>query len=131
MADNTSLAKRIESLEKIVKELTHRLGQSPPSDHLTMKRHQICPKCSHRSFLRVNQLLDNATAGSIPVSINRASIWGTKPEGTFEVFACRNCEFVEWYLDGAGQLDPKTFKKIYKEQVEIIEAPNPESGVFR
>lgn len=82
---------RLAALEKENAALRRRVG-------LSMREDQTCPRCEHEEVVHAESILDRAHEGRAQLSVIQPSIWSSQTEGEFEVYVCRSCGFVEWYV---------------------------------
>jgi hypothetical protein len=82
---------QLESLKRENDELKRRLSLSMREDH-------ICPRCEHPEVAHASSILDRSESGREELAVIQPSIWSSKSEGKFEIFVCRSCGFVEWYV---------------------------------
>jgi len=51
--------------------------------------------------------------------------------GRFELWVCRSCEYAEWYVSGAADIDPGELDKKNRKHVRLVDASVEADGPFR
>lgn len=109
------IATRLDELAKENAELRRRLD-------LSMRKNHVCPRCEHREIVHAPTVLDSTDSSREALAIIQPSPWRRNTEGEFEVYVCRSCGFVEWYVKEPG--DVGSHKKSAS-QVSIRHAKEP------
>lgn len=91
------IATKLDALSNENAQLRRRLDLSMRKDH-------ICPRCEHDEVVHSPTVLDSTDSLRVSMAIIKPSVWSSKTEGEFEVYVCRGCGFVEWYVKEPGKL---------------------------
>lgn len=138
MAETTD--DRIAALEQQVTRLSEQLAELGRSvdtarGHLTlsMRKQLRCPACGARSLLHFAHVRDHNYGNAFaPMAVELRGMVSTTPFGEFEIYVCRACGIVEWYIKGAGEIDPEQLDKKNRENIRIIDNDLPEGdGPYR
>lgn len=98
----------------------------------SMREHHRCPGCHGRSFLHLSRVRDhNYGDAHTFMAIEVKGTFRKRGIGTFELYVCRSCELAEWYVSGAGEIDPQTLDDTNRQYVRIIDEEVPGEGPFR
>lgn len=119
-----ALRAEVERLRSELESARHKPGTS-------MRSHNLCPMCGGRSFLHLAEIRDHQQGGHEAMTVQLMGILRLQPKGVFEVYACRGCEYLEWYLKGAADIDPAELDKKNRKIARIIDGEPPTGGVFR
>ena len=124
-AEVDQLRAQLQALREQLDGLTRYPGAS-------LRRHNRCPACGGTSILHVAEVRDhNYGDAHTGMAIQIKGVFKRKLLGAFEVFVCRQCELAEWYVKGAGEIDPENLDKANRKNVVIIDGTPPEDGPFR
>ncbi len=120
------------SLVREVDELRQQIALDSAVED-TMRRRQRCPACAAQSILHFATVRDHNYGDAFaPMALELRGILSTTPIGEFEIYVCRGCGLVEWYVKGAGEIDPAKLDKHNRASVTLIEhEPPAPGGVYR
>jgi predicted nucleic-acid-binding Zn-ribbon protein len=119
----------IAALRQEVRALRQEIADGRMVSGHSMRKHGRCPRCGHADLLHVSRIYDHSLGDYMKV--HSEGLFRGRPTGTFEVYACRQCEFAEWYVVGAGEMDPKKLGHLNRDHVRIIRSDPPGDGPFR
>ncbi len=131
-AEIARIATELEDLRSEVRNLRMEMAREKAHPGASMRQKGICRCCGGRSFLHVARVRDhNYGDAHTFMAIEHRGILKNKSTGTFELYACRRCELVEWYVTGAGDIDPDTLDRKNRENIRIVDDSLPPSGPLR
>ena len=123
-AELQELHDEVARLRSEVSSFRHKPGTS-------MRHRNLCPMCGARSFLHASEIRDGSVHRPMALQIDGTLKYTQTEIGVFQVYICRSCEFAEWYVAGAGDIDPEKLDKKNRQKVRIIDGQPPKDGVFR
>ncbi len=130
----TRMQGEIDELRAELERLKADLSRARTNPGDSMREQLTCPKCKGRSILHMQRVRDyNYSNMHVPMAIQEQAtgFFSKRTIGAFELYACRACEYAEWYVVGAGEVDPTELDKENRKLIHIIENEPPESGPFR
>lgn len=128
---DTSVQEQIQALASELATMRAELSALHNTPRTSLKQHNRCPSCQSTSILHCNEIRDYSAEGHTPMSIQLNGVFRKRSVGTFEVYICRQCELAEWYVRGAGDIQPDKLDKGNRKNIRIIDSDTPSSGPFR
>lgn len=126
------LEAEIDQLRAELSDLREKLAHVTRYPGTSLRRHSRCPACGGTSILHISELRDHTYGDAhSAMSIEIKGVFRRRHIGMFEVFVCRQCELAEWYVQGAGEIEPEALDKINRKNITIIDDTPPDGGPFR
>jgi len=128
------LKDELQELRAELEQLRAEVSRNDPSHGDSMRSQLTCPKCKGRSILHVERLRDHNYGNNhthMAIQENIAGLFRKKWTGAFEVYVCRACEYAEWYVTGAGDIEPEKLDRQNRKYVRIIDGEPSESAPYR
>lgn len=130
--DTAEIHTQLQELRTEVEALRRELQRVRRHPGVSMRAQNRCPQCNGRSILHLRRVRDhNYGDAHTAMAIQLEGVFKKREIGAFELFVCRQCEFGEWYVSGAGEIDPEKLDKANRKNVRIIDEEPPDGGPFR
>ena len=127
-----TLRRALDDLRSEVERLRVEVGAVRSNPGTSLRSHNKCPMCDERSVLHVREIRDRSSGSDkSPMALQINGVFAETAMGVFQAYICRGCDFAEWYMSGAGDIDHEKLDKNNRKNVSIIDGQLPTDGVYR